>query len=73
MRMNCTDGVTEACNHTDELYGEPRLLDLLQKTSREDLVALVHTIRADVVAHAAGAPQSDDVTMVAITWRGAES
>ena len=67
-----TDGVTEACNHADELYGEPRLLDALQKSPKEDLIALVHTIRADVVAHAAGAPQSDDVTMVAITWRGKE-
>jgi sigma-B regulation protein RsbU (phosphoserine phosphatase) len=68
-----TDGVTEASNHADELYGEPRLLDALQKAPREDLVALVHTIRADVASHAAGAPQSDDVTMVAITWRGKES
>ncbi len=67
-----TDGVTEACNHVDELYGEARLLTVLQKIPREDLVALVHGVRADVAAHAAGAPQSDDVTMVAITWQGTE-
>lgn len=68
-----TDGVTEACNAADGLYGESRLLEALQKAPREELIALVHTIRADVAAHAAGAPQSDDVTMVAITWRGKEA
>ena len=65
-----TDGVTEACNHADELYGESQLLEALQQAPRGDLAALVHAIRSEVATHANGAPQSDDVTMVAITYRG---
>lgn len=66
-----TDGVTEATNSSDELYGEAQLLSALQRGPKEDLVAMIQKIRAEVTAHAAGAPQSDDVTMVALKYRGA--
>ena len=65
-----TDGVTEATNFADELYGEPRLLAALQRGPKEDVTAMIHHIRAEVMQHANGAPQSDDVTMVAIEYRG---
>lgn len=65
-----TDGVTEATNWEDDLYGEPELLQALQRAPKEDLAAMVHYIRAEVTRHANGAPQSDDVTMVAVKYRG---
>lgn len=65
-----TDGVTEATNWEDDLYGEPELLQALQRAPKEDLAAMVHYIRAEVTRHANGAPQSDDVTMVAVKFRG---
>lgn len=65
-----TDGVTEATNAADELYGEPRLLNALRQGPKEGLTEMIHNIRGDVTRHADGAPQSDDVTMVAITYRG---
>lgn len=65
-----TDGVTEATNFSEELYGEAQLLAALQRGPQEELVAMIQKIRAEVTEHAAGAPQSDDVTMVAITYRG---
>ncbi len=65
-----TDGVTEAKNPEEELYGEPQLLHALQRAPKEDLTAMIHAIRAEVTQHANGAPQSDDVTMVAIKYRG---
>jgi sigma-B regulation protein RsbU (phosphoserine phosphatase) len=65
-----TDGVTEANNLAQEAYGEPQLLSALQRAPKEDLTDLVHYIRAEVRQHANGAPQSDDITMVAITYRG---
>lgn len=65
-----TDGVTEATNFADELYGELRLLVALQRGPKEDLAAMIHHIRAEVTSHANGAPQSDDVTMVAIKYQG---
>jgi sigma-B regulation protein RsbU (phosphoserine phosphatase) len=65
-----TDGVTEATNFEDELYGEPQLLKALQSGPTEELTDMLHNIRAEVTRHANGAPQSDDVTMVAIKYRG---
>jgi len=65
-----TDGVTEANNLAQELYGEAQLLNALKLTPKEDLAVMVHHIRAEVARHADGAPQSDDITMVAITYQG---
>jgi sigma-B regulation protein RsbU (phosphoserine phosphatase) len=68
-----TDGVTEAKNRGEELYGEPQLLNALQRVPDEKLAEMIQYIRTEVIQHADGAPQSDDVTMVAITYRGASS
>lgn len=65
-----TDGVTEATNSADELYGEEQLLRALQRVPDLELTDMVHYIRAEITQHANGAPQSDDVTMVAIKYRG---
>lgn len=65
-----TDGVTEAKNRQDEQYGEQRLLDALQKSPHKNLAKMIHHIRAEVTQHSNGAPQSDDITMVALTYRG---
>jgi sigma-B regulation protein RsbU (phosphoserine phosphatase) len=65
-----TDGVTEATNAADDLYGEPQLLAALQSGPTEELTDIAHNIRTEVTRHANGAPQSDDVTMVALTYRG---
>lgn len=46
------------------------LLDALQRGPKYDLFEMIHNIRAEVIQHADGAPQSDDVTMVAIKYRG---
>lgn len=66
-----TDGVTEATNSADELYGETRLLNALRSGPKDELAQMIHHIRAEVSRHADGAPQSDDVTMMALRYRGA--
>jgi sigma-B regulation protein RsbU (phosphoserine phosphatase) len=63
-----TDGVTEAKNPAAELYGEKRLLEALNRGKVEELCDLVHFIRSEVATHADGAPQSDDVTLLAIRF-----
>jgi sigma-B regulation protein RsbU (phosphoserine phosphatase) len=65
-----TDGVTEAKNPNDHLFGEGRLLDALRQSGSEGLMEMIHAIRDEVQKHADGAPQSDDVTMMAIKYRG---
>ncbi|KFN49042.1 SpoIIE family protein phosphatase [Arenimonas composti] len=62
-----TDGVTEAFDAGDQAFGEARLLDALAAGRHADeqcaaVVAAVH-------AFAAGAPQSDDITVLAIRFQ----
>jgi phosphoserine phosphatase RsbU/P len=65
-----TDGVTEAQNLAEELYGERRLLDALEFVPRNDPAKMAHGIMESVALFAQGAPQSDDITIMAITYRG---
>jgi sigma-B regulation protein RsbU (phosphoserine phosphatase) len=65
-----TDGVTEATNPAEEAYGASRLLRALQRIGEGEPTRMIHQVRAEVLRHADGAPQSDDVTMVAIKYRG---
>ena len=61
-----TDGVTEARNPTEEMYGESQLLKALQLAPKEKLLEMIHYISAELTGHVNGAPQSDDITMLAI-------
>jgi sigma-B regulation protein RsbU (phosphoserine phosphatase) len=61
-----TDGVTEAFNAAADMYGESRLRDLLAAPDRIDAASRVEQVFADVVAFAAGHPQSDDITVAVL-------
>lgn len=65
-----TDGVTEAANRDDELYGEARLAAALAAPDAAEPGALVEHVRRSVDAFAADAAQSDDITMLAISRPG---
>ena len=58
-----TDGVVEALNKGNEMYGDQRLSETVQRAGG-GAERLVETIAADVKSFAAGHPQSDDVTVV---------
>ena len=60
-----TDGVTEAMNKANELYGEARLEKALQVSGER----FVHDIRRDVDAFVGVAEQSDDITMLALDYK----
>nr|WP_320024579.1 PP2C family protein-serine/threonine phosphatase [uncultured Acetobacterium sp.] len=60
-----TDGVTEATNAKDELYGEDRLLSVLNSNAGLKPDALLSSIKKDIDSFVNGAPQFDDITMVA--------
>lgn len=69
-----TDGVTEAMDGAGSLYGERRLLAVATGTGADgDARTAVRRIMADVRAHAGGAEQSDDITILAIRYRGPTS
>jgi len=61
-----TDGVSEAMNKQSEEYGEDRLQATVLRCKHCEPDALIATIHTDILAHAAGASQSDDITMMVL-------
>ena len=67
-----TDGVTDAQNPAGLLYGSARLeaclsrIDALHATPQN----VVDAVRADVAEFAAGAEPADDLTVLALRWKG---
>jgi sigma-B regulation protein RsbU (phosphoserine phosphatase) len=65
-----TDGVTEAMNGNAELFEESRLEASLTRLNGSPLKDMLDGINADLMSFAAGAPQADDITMLALQFRG---
>ena len=65
-----TDGVTEAMNPDEVLTGENWTVDELKKVCSKDCEGMISGMREALKRHAAGAEQSDDITMLAFRYRG---
>ena len=65
-----TDGVSEAFDLNEDLFGEERLLALLQAAPGRTASDMNHGVLEAVRAHAAGAQQSDDITVVSVVYQG---
>ena len=67
-----TDGVTEALDERGELYGAARVEKTLKSLAPENAPgSVLEALREDVKRFAGSAPLADDVTLVALRWRGA--
>lgn len=67
-----TDGVTEALNPAQELYGEQRLLDALNALEDGEhmpVKRILDSVMEELDRYADGAPQADDITMLALRLR----
>ncbi len=65
-----TDGITEAFNAAREEYSDERLARLIASAPDRSPRGLLQHVLADVRGFADGAPQSDDITMLALRYRG---
>ena len=65
-----TDGITEAKNPENELYGETRLLDVLNRRESGTVLELFYDLKKDVYAFCKNAEQSDDRTFLLIQFHG---
>ncbi len=65
-----TDGVTEATNADNQLFGEDRLLETVNSQRFTDVKLLCETVKASVDAFVGEAPQFDDITMVGLKFMG---
>lgn len=65
-----TDGVTEARNRDDALYGNQRLHQTVHVCSSHSAEHIVHEVMDSVKEFATGVPQADDITIMAIRFKG---
>lgn len=61
-----TDGVPEASDKDSQLWGTQRMLDALNKQDVTNLERMLVGMREEINGFVAGAPQFDDVTMLAM-------
>jgi len=59
-----TDGVTEATNASNELFGTKRLIEAMNASGAEGPVPLLHAVKDAVDAFVGDAGQFDDLTML---------
>ncbi|MBQ7463246.1 MAG: SpoIIE family protein phosphatase, partial [Lachnospiraceae bacterium] len=65
-----TDGVPEATNINDELFGPERMLESLNRDPDADVETLLKSVKKDVDDFTGEAPQFDDITMLGLIWNG---
>jgi sigma-B regulation protein RsbU (phosphoserine phosphatase) len=64
-----TDGVTEAMNIKEDFFTMERLEKNLSLTEGNNVRGLIEAVMAGLVTFTEGAPQSDDITMMAIQYK----
>lgn len=68
-----TDGVTEATDSENNLYGEERLLALLNSMGDLSGEEICRAVKADMDAFVGDAPQFDDITMLYLKYNGGDA
>ena len=64
-----TDGVTEATDENNRLYGEERLLETVNQNIVKNTQLLCEAVKDDVDRFVGDAPQFDDITMLSVELR----
>ncbi len=65
-----TDGITEARNKQNELFGEQRLMDYCLSLTGRPSKEIVDSITGSIGEFVVGAIQSDDITLLTISYKG---
>ena len=64
-----TDGVPEATNVDNKLYGEDRLLDFMNQNASMKATELLPALKANIDEFVGEAPQFDDITMLMFDYK----
>ena len=64
-----TDGVPEATNAENKLYGEDRLLDFMNRNSTTEATELLPALKRNIDEFVGEAPQFDDITMLMLDYK----
>ena len=68
-----SDGVTEAMDPDEQLFGVPRLREVLEGKTNMDLEEIQKTVLESVENFARGARQADDLTLLLVRYRDPKS
>ena len=64
-----TDGVTEATNTENNLYGESRLVTFMNQNATMEADALLPALKTNIDEFVGEAPQFDDITMLLLDYK----
>ncbi len=64
-----TDGVTEATNAGNELFGMERLSAVLNRNAQNSPDEILSAVKADIDLFVGSAPQFDDITMLCLEYK----
>jgi sigma-B regulation protein RsbU (phosphoserine phosphatase) len=64
-----TDGVTEAVNSDNEMFGEDRLEELIQRNVTLSAEQIKQRILDEVISFTRGLPQGDDITLIVLKMK----
>ena len=64
-----TDGVTEATNTDNKLYGEERLANFMNQNASMEATKLLPALKANIDEFVGEAPQFDDITMLMFDYK----
>ena len=67
-----TDGVPEATNTENKLYGEDRLLDFMNRNTMMEATTLLPALKNNIDEFVGEAPQFDDITMLMFDYKPKE-
>ena len=68
-----TDGVAEATNSSEELYGTDRMLEALNSTKNYSADEILAVMKREVDNFTGDAPQFDDITMLCLRYFGGKN
>ena len=67
-----TDGVPEATNSAEELFGLDRTVNALNRVKDSDPMEILKSVEHGVAEFVGGAEQFDDLTMLCLEYKGEE-
>ena len=65
-----TDGIPEATDNANELFGTERLLDVLHSAENKNPKDILSSVTEAIRRHTGSAPQFDDETMLCMEYKG---
>lgn len=64
-----TDGITEALNSDNEIYGENRLIESINNADCDNIEQVAEKVKNDVINYMGECEQSDDITMLIFKYK----